>query len=133
MLREGSGVALLALGNTCDAALDAYDLLQSEDGPLPTVVNMRFVRPLDEALLVELAQTHQKFVTLEEHALAAGFGSAVVEFLSDRGIALTTERIGVPHALIQHDKQPKQRASFGLSAESLAARVRVAGGLAWQR
>jgi 1-deoxy-D-xylulose-5-phosphate synthase len=134
VLREGSGVALLALGNTCDVALDAYDLLRDEDGPLPTVVNMRFVRPLDEALLVELAQTHHKFVTLEEHALAAGFGSAVVEFLSDRGIALATERIGVPHVLIQHDKQPKQRASFGLSAESLAARVRVAeAASAWQR
>ena len=45
---------------------------------------MRFVRPLDEALLLELAQTHSRFITLEEHALAGGFGSAVVEFASDR-------------------------------------------------
>jgi 1-deoxy-D-xylulose-5-phosphate synthase len=126
VLRRGSGVAILAVGNTCDAALDAYDLLAAEGGPLPTVVNMRFVRPLDEALLVELAQTHHKFITLEQHSLAGGFGSAVVEFLSDRGIRLTTERIGVPNTLIQHDKQSKQRAGIGLSGESLAARVRVA-------
>jgi 1-deoxy-D-xylulose-5-phosphate synthase len=123
VLRHGAGVALLALGNTCDAALDAYDLL--EDGEKPTVVNMRFVRPLDEALLVSLAQTHRKFVTLEEHSLAGGFGSAVIEFVADRGLDVTVERIGVANALIQHDKQPVQRAGFGLSGDSIAARVRA--------
>lgn len=125
VLRRGRGVALLALGNTCDVALDAYDLVD-EASTKPTVVNMRFVRPLDEALLFELAQTHRKFITLEEHALAGGFGSAVAEFASDRGLDVTIERIGVPHILIQHDKQPAQRASFGLSGENLAARVKTA-------
>ncbi len=125
VLRRGSGVALLALGNTCDAALDAYDLIQDESAK-PTVVNMRFVRPLDEALLLELAQTHDRFITLEEHALAGGFGSAVTEFASDRELDVTIERIGVPHALIQHDKQPVQRAGFGISGESIAARIRAA-------
>ena len=124
VLRRGEGVALLALGNTCDAALDAYDALAVEGGPLPTVVNMRFVRPLDEALLVELAQTHRKFITLEEHSLAGGFGSAIVEFAADRELGVTIERVGVPNILIQHEKQPTQRASFGLSGEALAARVR---------
>jgi 1-deoxy-D-xylulose-5-phosphate synthase len=124
VLREGGGTALLALGNTCDVALDAYDLL--EDGEKPTVVNMRFVRPLDEALLVSLAQTHRKFITLEEHSLAGGFGSAVLEFVADRGLDVTVERVGVPNTLIQHDKQPVQRAGFGLSGESIAARVRAA-------
>jgi 1-deoxy-D-xylulose-5-phosphate synthase len=121
---EGAGVAILALGNTCDVALDAYDLCP--DGAKPTVVNMRFVSPLDEALLFELAQTHRKFITLEEHSLAGGFGSAVVEFAADRDLGVTIERIGVPNILIQHDKQPNQRASFGLSAENVAARVRSA-------
>jgi 1-deoxy-D-xylulose-5-phosphate synthase len=124
ILRRGSGVAILALGNTCDVALDAYDLV-SEDSARPTVVNMRFVRPLDEALLLELAETHHRFITLEEHSLMGGFGSAVCEFLSDRGLHVAVERIGVPSVLIQHDKQPVQRAGFGLSGESLAARVRA--------
>jgi len=122
VLRRGSGVAILALGNTCDVALDAYDLVAA--APKPTVVNMRFVRPLDEALLLELAQSHERFITLEEHSLAGGFGSAVIEFASDRGLTTTIERIGVPNALIQHDKQPQQRAGFGLSGEALAARIR---------
>jgi 1-deoxy-D-xylulose-5-phosphate synthase len=125
VLRQGEGVALLALGNTVDVALDAYDLIGAGE-PKPTVVNMRFVAPLDEALLVELAQTHRKFITLEEHSLAGGFGSAVVEFAADRDLGVKIERIGVPNILIQHDKQPIQRASFGLSGESLAARIRSA-------
>ena len=124
VLRRGSDVVLLAFGNTCDTALDASDLLAAE-GLGPTVVNMRFARPLDEALLVELAETHRKFITLEEHSLAGGFGSAVGEFLLDRALGVALERIGVPNILIQHDKQPLQRASFGLSGDGLAARVRA--------
>jgi 1-deoxy-D-xylulose-5-phosphate synthase len=127
VLRRGSEVAILALGNTCDVALDAYDLLQSQGAVLPTVVNMRFVKPLDEALLLELASSHRRFITLEEHALAGGFGSAVAEFVSDRDIEIAIERIGVPNTLVQHGKQDKQRALFGLSGENIAARVKAVG------
>ncbi len=123
VLRRGSGVALLGFGNTCDVALDAYDALPENERP--TVVNMRFAAPLDEELLVELARAHRTFITLEEHSLAGGFGSAVSEFVTDRGLGVTLERIGVPSVLIQHDRQPAQRESFGLSGEHLAARVRA--------
>jgi 1-deoxy-D-xylulose-5-phosphate synthase len=124
VLRWGEEVAILALGNTCDVALDAYDLIPG-GAPKPTVVNMRFVRPLDETLLLELARTHRRFITLEEHSLAGGFGSAVLEFASDRSLRVDVERIGVPEVLVQHGKQTQQRAGFGLSGENLAARVRA--------
>jgi 1-deoxy-D-xylulose-5-phosphate synthase len=160
VLRRGSGVAILALGNTVDAALDAYDLLAAEEsgapapfvpvgaapngarlaangtaagasgalqGParrLPTVVNMRFAKPLDEKLLLELARTHARFLTLEEHSLAGGFGAAISEFATDRGLGVHIERIGVPGILVQHDSQANQRALFGLTGENIAARVR---------
>ncbi|HEY4442153.1 MAG TPA: 1-deoxy-D-xylulose-5-phosphate synthase, partial [Candidatus Elarobacter sp.] len=124
VLRKGSDVAILALGNTVDAALDAYDLLEA-DGLRPTVVNARFVVPLDETLLLELAETHRRFITLEEHSLAGGFGSAVVEFLNDRGIMIPVERVGVPNVFVQHASQAAQRAQFGLSADAIAARVRT--------
>jgi 1-deoxy-D-xylulose-5-phosphate synthase len=124
VLRAGSDVAILALGNTVDAALDAYDLLQA-DGLRPTVVNARFVVPLDETLLLELGETHRRFITLEEHSLAGGFGSAVVEFVSDRGMDVAVERIGVPNVLVQHAKPEAQRAQFGLSGENIAARIRA--------
>ena len=124
VLRRGSDVAVLALGNTVDAALDAYALLEGT-GLAPTVVNARFVAPLDEMLLLELGETHRRFITLEEHSLAGGFGSAVVEFVNDRGMEVTVERIGVPNVLVQHGKPEAQRAQFGLSAENIAARVRA--------
>ena len=121
VLRRGRGVAILALGNTVDVALDAYELLP--DDAKPTVVNMRFVKPLDENLLLELAENHTRFITLEEHALAGGFGSAVVEFVNDRGLMIPVERIGVPNVLVHHAKQEAQRAQFGLTGEHVAARV----------
>jgi 1-deoxy-D-xylulose-5-phosphate synthase len=121
VLRRGRGVAILALGPTVDAALDAYELLP--DDQKPTVVNMRFIKPLDELLLLELAETHTRFITLEEHALAGGFGSAVVEFINDRGLALPVERVGVPNVLVHHAKPEVQRAQFGLTGEHVAKRV----------
>ena len=124
VLRRGGRVAILALGNTVDVALDAYEILNDSQSELPTVVNARFVQPLDESLLVELAETHDRFITLEEHSLAGGFGSAVVEFVSDRGLGVRVERVGVPNVLVQHASQASQRAQFGLTGESIAARVR---------
>ncbi len=124
LLRRGENVAILALGNTVDVALDAYALLEAE-GLRPTVVNARFVLPLDEPLLIELAETHRRFITLEEHSLAGGFGSAVVEVVNDRGLAVAVERIGVPNVLVQHNSPAAQRAQIGLSAENVAARVRA--------
>jgi 1-deoxy-D-xylulose-5-phosphate synthase len=124
VLRRGRDVAVWALGNTCEVALDAYELLEAE-GIRPTIVNARFVKPLDEALLLELAESHPHFVTLEEHSLDGGFGSAVVEFLNDHGLKVNVDRIGVSNVLVQHNKQEKQRAQFGLSPEGVAARVRA--------
>ena len=131
VLRWGRGVAVLAYGTTVDIALDAYNLLchpeRSAEGAESkdevTVVNARFAKPLDEALLLELERDHSHVITLEEHSLAGGFGTAVAEFVSDHGLKLRVERIGVPNVLVQHDSQDKQRALFGLTGDALAARI----------
>ncbi len=73
--------------------------------------------------MLDLEHGHTHLITLEEHALAGGFGSAVAEFVSDRGLKLRVERIGVPNVLVQHDSQDKQRALFGLGGEDVAARI----------
>ncbi|HVA38294.1 MAG TPA: 1-deoxy-D-xylulose-5-phosphate synthase [Candidatus Dormibacteraeota bacterium] len=125
VLRPGRGVALLALGNCVEAALDAADLLVPE-GIAPTVVNARFVAPLDGELLTKLAADHPRWITVEEASLAGGFGSAVLEFVADRGLEVTVERVGVPPVLVQHHTQRVQRAAFGMAPEPLAQRVRSA-------
>jgi 1-deoxy-D-xylulose-5-phosphate synthase len=126
VLHWGRGIALLAYGTSVDVALDAYALLarpEQSGAALPTVVNARFAKPFDEALLLELERDHSHIITLEEHALAGGFGSAVAEFVSDRGLKLRVERIGVANVLVQHDSQDKQRGLFGLTGDAVAARV----------
>jgi len=127
ILRRGRGVAVLALGNTVDVALDAYDLLASGEfgrsDCLPTVVNARFAKPVDEELLGELTADHDLILTLEEHSLAGGFGSAVVERVCDLGLPVRVQRIGVTDVLVAHDSQPSQRALFGLSAQAIAERL----------
>jgi 1-deoxy-D-xylulose-5-phosphate synthase len=128
VLRRGRKVAVLAYGTSVDIALDAANLLgtDTENSPI-TIVNARFAKPLDEALLLDLERDHSLVITLEEHSLAGGFGTAVAEFVSDRGLNLRVERMGVPNVLVQHDSQDKQRALFGLTAEALAARLRQIG------
>jgi 1-deoxy-D-xylulose-5-phosphate synthase len=127
VLRRGTGVAILGYGNTVDLALDAYATLAGGDRgagvPLPTIVNARFAKPFDEALLLELATDHHHIITLEEHSIAGGFGSVVAEFLADRGLKMGLERIGVPNVLVHHDSQDKQRTMFGLNADAIATRV----------
>ncbi|MDQ2664337.1 MAG: 1-deoxy-D-xylulose-5-phosphate synthase, partial [Candidatus Eremiobacteraeota bacterium] len=124
VVQSGSKVAVLAYGNTLDIALQAG----VSDA---TIANMRFAKPLDEAMLLDLARTHDRFVTVEEHSLAGGFGSAVDEFVADRGLGVKVVRIGVPAVLVQHDSQAKQRERFGLTPQRIAqeATVGVPGGV----
>jgi 1-deoxy-D-xylulose-5-phosphate synthase len=130
VLRRGKGVAVFAYGTTCDIALAAHASLkaQGNNRSLPTIVNARFAKPLDGDLIAEVAKTHDVLITLEEHALDGGFGSAVAEYVSDRSLPISVERIGVTDTLVQHDSQDKQRALFGLTSQALAERIgRVLG------
>ena len=128
LLQEGSGAALIAFGNAVDVALDARDLMVAAGEAPPTVVNARFAKPLDESLLCELALTHDRIITLEEHSLDGGFGSAVVEMFNDRRIRTMVERVGCPNVLMQQNSQAKQRAQVGLSAEAIVARIHAPRG-----
>lgn len=128
LLRAGSGVAIFALGNTVDVAMDAYRLLESGEygdvrASLPTIYNARFVAPLDREAILACAASHEMLVTLEEHSLAGGFGSAVLEALADAGASVPVERIGVGETFLQADTQAQQRVAVGLDARALARRI----------
>ncbi len=117
--REGRRVAILAFGTLLKTALDAASELDA------TVVNMRFVKPLDDALVAELARTHALLVTLEENVVMGGAGSAVAESLAAQGIVVPLLHLGLPDRFIDHGDQNQLLASVGLDREGVLASVRA--------
>jgi len=106
-------------------ALEAATLLE-KDGITATVVNARFVKPLDRELILSVARECGVMVTVEENALQGGFGSAVLELLSDERITgLKAKRIGIPDRFIEHGTQAELRKLLGLDAESIARSVKL--------
>lgn len=122
---EQASVLLLGLGQSVYPALEAAELLAAE-GIHCTVVNSRFVKPLDEALLERLCQSHSLIVSIEDHALAGGFGSAVLEFLSDRGLTRHTDmlRLGIADYFVEHGTQQELYALCGYDVGSIVAEIR---------
>ncbi|NEX19621.1 1-deoxy-D-xylulose-5-phosphate synthase [Thiorhodococcus mannitoliphagus] len=119
VLRQGRRVALLAFGSMVPPALEAAEALDA------TVANMRFVKPLDEALIKELALTHEVLVTIEENAIAGGAGSGVAETLAAQGILMRCLHLGLPDRYIDHAEHGEQLASVGLDAAGILASVRA--------
>jgi 1-deoxy-D-xylulose-5-phosphate synthase len=110
-------VYILAIGSMVHPALKAAALIEKEGIPCG-VVNMRFVKPLDKALLEQLRQQTPNFVTVEEHVLPGGFGSAVMEAME--GTDVRIHRIGIPDQFIEQGPQNVLRDMVGLSAEKIA-------------
>lgn len=124
-VREGKDVALLAFGNMVQVAEDAATILAAE-GIEARVVNMRFAKPLDEALLVELAEAGTPILTIEEGTTAGGLGGAVLEFYAKQRILdVNVFPIGLPDQFIEHGSQQELRDSIGLNAETLVETVRT--------
>jgi 1-deoxy-D-xylulose-5-phosphate synthase len=120
ILRTGSQVAILALGPGVQLALQAADLL-AEQGVESTVANVRRVHPLDGAALIDAIAGHTALVTVEDNALAGGFGSALLEVLADRGIAIPARRIGLPDEFVPQGPLDILRREVGLTPEAIAA------------
>jgi 1-deoxy-D-xylulose-5-phosphate synthase len=124
VLAEGDDVAILAVGVSVAEALEARALL-ADQGIQATVVDGRFVKPVDAALLADLARRVPRMVTVEENVRQGGFGSAVLEALNDAGIQhVAIERIGIPDAFVEHGPQSLLRAKYGLDAAAIASAVR---------
>jgi 1-deoxy-D-xylulose-5-phosphate synthase len=118
--RRGSRVAILAFGSMVQPALEAAEALGA------TVANMRFVKPLDTALVEELARTHELLVTVEEHQVMGGAGSAVCEALAALGLERRVLLLGLPDRFIEHGDPAKLLASVGLDAPGIASAIRAA-------
>jgi len=115
--RRGKRLALLAFGPMVEAARATADALDA------TLVNMRFVKPLDQELLLELAGTHSHFVTIEDHAVAGGAGSAVNECLEASGVVLPVLNLGIPDMFLEHGSREESLKAAGLDAEGIRRSV----------
>jgi 1-deoxy-D-xylulose-5-phosphate synthase len=122
-LRDGGDLVLTAIGSGVPAALAAAELLATE-GIAMAVVDARFVKPLDADLLCGEAIRTGRVVTLEENALQGGFGSAVTEMLTERGLQVPLLRIGLPDRFMEQGSQAELRRRCSLDAAGVASRVR---------
>ncbi|WP_287600487.1 1-deoxy-D-xylulose-5-phosphate synthase [Thiothrix sp.] len=118
-LRSGEGIAILLFGSLLDTARAVAESLNA------TLINMRFVKPLDEAMVRELAQTHSLLVTLEDNAVMGGAGSAVNECLHAAGLNVAVLNLGLPDSYIDHAQREEQLAACGLDAPSIVRRIRA--------
>jgi len=111
--RSGRKIAILAFGPLLAAALEAGETLDA------TVVNMRFVKPLDEELVAQLAREHQLLVTVEENTVMGGAGSAVAETLAQRGLAVQLLQLGLPDSFVEHGDPALLLAGCGLDKNGI--------------
>ncbi len=116
--RNGKTIALLAFGSMLEPALTVGDDLNA------TVVNMRFIKPLDESLILELARTHDLLVTLEENTVHGGAGSAINEFLAASGLLIDCLNLGLPDEFIEHGERGELLRDCGLDAAGIRHAIR---------
>ena len=121
--RNGEGTAILSFGSMLAAAMDAGERLNA------TVVNMRFVKPIDEELVTEITSSHDLIVTIEEHVVAGGAGSAVNEVLAKHGILTRTVNLGLPDEHVDHGVPKLVFAKYGMDADAIVRKVEAIRGL----
>ena len=117
MARRGAGVAILNFGTLLATGLEVAETLNA------SVADMRFVKPIDEQLIRDLAGTHQLLVTLEENSTAGGAGSAVSEFLAEQGIVMPVLHLGLPDRFIDHGNHSQQLESIGLDSTAILGAI----------
>ncbi|MFH2044900.1 MAG: 1-deoxy-D-xylulose-5-phosphate synthase [Pseudomonadota bacterium] len=120
ILKQGKDILILAIGQSVCESLIAYDKLISEHGINATVVNCRFVKPLDIELISSLIREIPNVITVEEHVIQGGFGSAVLESLNDIGLYnFKIKRLGIPDIFIDHGPQDMLRAKYKINSDAI--------------
>ena len=122
LLTDGDDLLIVAYGAMVSPAMATAGLLQ-EKGVRAAVINARFLRPLDEALILPMAERIGRVVTMEEGALAGGFGAAVVETLNDHQVLVPVFRIGIPDVLVDHASPDQSKQALGLTPAQMAERI----------
>jgi len=123
IVKEGEEIAILTIGHIGNYVTDASKLF-SKDGLNPAHYDMRFVKPLDGELLHEIFGKFKKIITVEDGCVMGGFGSAVIEWMSDHGYQAQVRRLGIPDEVIEHGEQIELHRECGFDPEGIAEAVR---------
>ena len=125
VLQEGSRITLLALGSMVHIAQEAAARISEETGITPTVINARFAKPLDAETILRYAAQDTLLVTLEEHAVTGGFGSAVLELFNQHGMdTRNVMTIGIADSFVQHGNTARLKEMQGLDTDSIVAKIK---------
>ena len=122
MLYEGEQVALIAVGSMVETAIQVKEYLE-EAGLHATIVNARFVKPLDEAMLDHLAEKHNMIVTMEENVLRGGFGEAVSDYYMIKGSAVYVKHVGIDDTFVEHGTVVQLKTSMGMDPWAISAKI----------
>lgn len=122
-IREGNEIAFLSYGHPGNFVIDACKTLIT-DGIEPAHYDMRFVKPLDDKLLHEVFKKFNKVITVEDGCILGGFGSAVLEWMNDKGFHAEVRRLGIPDHIIEQGKPEEQQAECGFDVKSIVKTVR---------
>ncbi|MFK4997699.1 transketolase C-terminal domain-containing protein [Bacillus sp. N9] len=125
VIKQGHDAAILTFGTTIPMAMEAAYQLEKQ-GVSVQVVNARFIKPMDEAMLHDLMEKNMPILTVEEAILQGGFGSAVMEFAHDhRYHHITIDRIGVPDRFIEHGSVKELYREIGMTPENIVRKVKM--------
>ena len=122
LLYEGEQVALVAVGSMVETAIQVKDYLE-EAGIRATVVNARFVKPLDKDMLDQLEKKHNMIVTLEENVLRGGFGEAVADYYMVKGSAVYVKHVGIDDEFVEHGTVTQLKTSMGMDPWAISAKI----------
>ena len=128
LLRDGNDLVIVAYGSMVAPAMETAALLEAA-GLSASVINARFVRPLDQALIHPLARRVSRVVTMEEGTLSGGFGAAVLESLNDQDINVPVLRIGIPDQLVDHATPQQSKEALGLTPKQMSLKIQQRFGL----
>lgn len=122
-IKDGKDVAILSLGHPGNLVTKAVELLEKENSS-PAHYDMRFAKPIDEAMLHEVFSRYKKIITVEDGTIVGGIGSAVLEFMADNGYSAQVKRLGIPDHFIEHGEQKELYEECGFSPDEIAEAVR---------
>jgi len=128
---DGEDIAILTIGHPGNFAVDACKMLEV-DGLQPAHYDMRFAKPLDEAMLHEVAGRYSKIITVEDGTIVGGFGSAVLEFFAANGYHPDVVMLGIPDRLVEHGKPEELHRECGFDAAGICRVVRELSGVSPQ-